>query len=139
MGYQLEGRLLEVCDCNVLCPCWVGENPDNPTCQAVQAYRIDRGTIDGVDVSGLTVAEMDDIPGNILEGNIRGAFFGGQEAGVRGRGATGGNFVARSFPDPRLPTPRPQDASWGRHLSVPLGECFWQRLEEWRRWRSHSA
>ncbi len=75
MGYQLEGRLLEVCDCNVLCPCWVGEDPDNPTCQAVQAYHIDRGTIEGVDVSGLTVAEMDDIPGNVLQGNIRGAFF----------------------------------------------------------------
>lgn len=75
MAYQLEGRLLEVCDCNVLCPCWVGEDPDNGTCQAVQAYRIDRGAIDGVDVSGLTVAEMDDIPGNILQGGIRGVFF----------------------------------------------------------------
>ena len=72
MGYRLEGRLLEVCDCNILCPCWVGEDPDPGTCQAVQAYRIDRGTIDGVDVAGLTVAEMDDIPGNILKGNIRG-------------------------------------------------------------------
>ena len=28
MGYQLEGRLLEVCDCRVLCPCWIGEDPD---------------------------------------------------------------------------------------------------------------
>jgi len=75
MGYQLEGRLLEVCDCNILCPCWVGEDPDPGTCQALQAYRIDSGTIDGVDVSGLTIAEMDDIPGNILKGNIRGVFF----------------------------------------------------------------
>jgi hypothetical protein len=75
MGYHLEGRLLEVCDCNVLCPCWVGEDPDNGTCQAVQAYRIDRGQIAGVDVAGLTVAEMDDIPGNILQGHIRGVFF----------------------------------------------------------------
>ena len=24
MGYQLEGRLLEVCNCRVLCPCWIG-------------------------------------------------------------------------------------------------------------------
>ena len=28
MGYHLEGRLLEVCDCRVLCPCWIGEDPD---------------------------------------------------------------------------------------------------------------
>ena len=24
MSYRLEGSLLEVCDCNVLCPCWIG-------------------------------------------------------------------------------------------------------------------
>ncbi len=35
MAYQLEGRILEVCDCNVLCPCWIGEDPDNGTCDAV--------------------------------------------------------------------------------------------------------
>ena len=80
MGYQLEGRLLEVCDCNVLCPCWVGEDPDNGTCQAVQAYRIDRGQIEGVDVAGLTVAEMDDIPGNILQGHIRAVIFVDEDA-----------------------------------------------------------
>ncbi|MDA2919639.1 DUF1326 domain-containing protein [Desulfobacterota bacterium AH_259_B03_O07] len=29
MGYKLEGRLLEVCNCKVLCPCWIGEDQDN--------------------------------------------------------------------------------------------------------------
>ena len=28
MAYHLEGRLLEVCNCRVLCPCWIGEDPD---------------------------------------------------------------------------------------------------------------
>jgi len=28
MSYKLEGSILEVCDCNVLCPCWVGETLD---------------------------------------------------------------------------------------------------------------
>lgn len=71
MGYNLEGRLLEVCDCNVLCPCWIGELPDNGTCQSALAYRIDKGSIDGVDVSGLTFAAAAFIPGRTLEGNIR--------------------------------------------------------------------
>jgi hypothetical protein len=75
MAYQLEGRILEVCDCNVLCPCWIGEDPDNGTCDAAMAYRIDRGTIEGVDVSGLTIGEMGHIPGNVLQGNIRGVVF----------------------------------------------------------------
>ncbi len=75
MAYQLEGRLLEVCDCNVLCPCWIGEDPDNGTCDAVVAYQFDKGTVDGVDVSGLTLALLPHIPGNILQGNWKVAVF----------------------------------------------------------------
>ena len=71
MAYDLEGRLLEVCDCNVLCPCWIGEDPDNGTCQSALAYGIDKGTIDGIDVSGLNFAVAAFIPGNVLAGNIR--------------------------------------------------------------------
>jgi hypothetical protein len=71
VGYNLEGRLLEVCDCNVLCPCWIGELPDNGTCQSALAYHIDKGSIDGVDVSGLTFAGAAFIPGRTLDGNIR--------------------------------------------------------------------
>ena len=75
MAYQLEGRLLEVCNCNVLCPCWIGEDPDNGTCDSVVAYRIDQGAINGTDVSGLTLALVAYIPGNILQGNWRVAVF----------------------------------------------------------------
>ena len=66
MGYRLEGRLLEVCNCRVLCPCWVGEDPDFGTCNTVIAWRFDNGAIDGVDVAGLTLAVIGYIPGNIL-------------------------------------------------------------------------
>ena len=75
MGYQLEGRILEVCDCNVLCPCWIGENPDNGTCDAVLAYHIDKGAIDGTDVSGLTLGLLCYIPVNVLQGNWKVAVF----------------------------------------------------------------
>jgi hypothetical protein len=75
MAYHLEGRLLEVCDCRVLCPCWIGEDPDNGTCDSVLAYHFDRGTINGVDVAGRTVALVSHIPGNVLNGNFRVAFY----------------------------------------------------------------
>jgi hypothetical protein len=71
MAYRLEGRLLEVCSCDVLCPCWIGEDPDGETCEAIAAYHIDSGTINGLDVSGLTIALLTDIPGNVLKGNWR--------------------------------------------------------------------
>jgi hypothetical protein len=70
-GYQLEGSLLEVCSCDVLCPCWIGEDPDQGTCDSVVAYHFDKGSIRGVDVTGLTLVSAVNIPGNILEGNWR--------------------------------------------------------------------
>jgi hypothetical protein len=79
-GYQLEGSLLEVCSCDVLCPCWIGEDPDQGTCDAVVAYHLDKGTIDGVDVGGLSLVGVAHIPGNILEGNWREVLFLDEEA-----------------------------------------------------------
>lgn len=69
MAYSIEGRLLEVCTCNVLCPCWVGEDPDGGTCDSSFAWQIDQGTIEGVEVSGRTVALSVHIPGNVFAGN----------------------------------------------------------------------
>jgi hypothetical protein len=75
MAYKLEGRMLEVCDCKVLCPCWVGETPDNGTCRGMMAYHAESGRIDDIDVSGLTVAMAVFIPGNALAGNWRAAIY----------------------------------------------------------------
>ena len=75
MAYHLEGRLLEVCDCRVLCPCWIGEDPDNGTCESMQAWHFDKGTIDGVDVSSRTIAAAFHIPGNVLKGGFRAAIY----------------------------------------------------------------
>ena len=75
MAYHLEGRLLEVCNCRVLCPCWIGEDPDFGTCDTIIGWRFDKGTINGVDVSGRTIALLAHVPGNILEGNWRAAVY----------------------------------------------------------------
>jgi hypothetical protein len=64
--YDLQGTLLEACSCGVLCPCWVGEDPDMGTCDAFIAYHFDAGTIGGVDVGGLSLVNVVHIPGNVL-------------------------------------------------------------------------
>lgn len=71
MAYTLEGRLLEVCTCKTLCPCWVGEDPDFGTCEGTLCWHFDRGSIDGVSVAGLSFGVLAHIPGNILQGNWR--------------------------------------------------------------------
>ncbi len=76
MVYNLKGTLLEVCTCNILCPCWVGEDPDGDgTCDSVMAWHIDEGTVNGTGVSGRTVAVATHIPGNVLKGNWKVALF----------------------------------------------------------------
>jgi hypothetical protein len=101
MAYHLEGRLLEVCTCKAFCPCWVGEDPDNGTCDGLLAWHIEKGTTDGVDVGGLTIGGIAHIPGNVLEGNWR---IGRPPRRARDQGAGAG--VARGV---------------DRQLSAPLG------------------
>jgi len=75
MAYNLTGRLLEVCNCRVLCPCWIGEDPDFGTCDTIVAWHFDKGTVNGVDVSGHTIALVAHVPGNILQGNWTAAIY----------------------------------------------------------------
>jgi hypothetical protein len=64
--YNLQGTLLEACSCDVLCPCWIGEDPDTGDCKAFLGYHFDKGEINGVDVSGLEMVMVCQIPENVL-------------------------------------------------------------------------
>jgi hypothetical protein len=75
MTYHVQGRLLEVCNCNTLCPCWVGEDPDPGTCDSILAWAVDSGTVKGVDVGGLVIAMSAHLPGNVLAGNWRAVVY----------------------------------------------------------------
>jgi hypothetical protein len=67
--YTITGRLLEVCTCAALCPCWIGEDPDGGSCDSALAWYVDEGTVRGVDVSDRCLALSVHIPGNVLAGN----------------------------------------------------------------------
>jgi hypothetical protein len=69
--YRVQGSLLEACSCSAPCPCWIGDDPHGGVCDAFLAYRIDKGTISGVDVGGIAFALVAQIPGNVLKGNWR--------------------------------------------------------------------
>jgi hypothetical protein len=68
MPYQLKGRLLEVCTCGAQCPCQPTGQPDAGACDAVNAWHIDRGAIDGTDVADLTLVALSRIHGHVLDG-----------------------------------------------------------------------
>lgn len=80
LAYDLKGTLLEACSCGVLCPCWIGEDPDGGACDGLIAYHFDSGTIRGVDVAGLSIVNVAKIPGNVLAGNWKVAMLVSDDA-----------------------------------------------------------
>ena len=75
MAYQLEGRLLEICSCQTICPCFVNEMPDKGACDVMVAWHVDRGEIGGIDVSGRTIAAIARIPGRPKNGGWKAAVY----------------------------------------------------------------
>jgi hypothetical protein len=74
MSWNVEGTYFENCNCTFACPCSVTSFASPGTedrCQAVLAFHITRGTIDGVDVAGHSVAVVADTPAKMLDGNWR--------------------------------------------------------------------
>lgn len=61
MAYRLEGSSQEACTCEWGCPCWAGNEP-NEGCDTVLSWQIDDGTIEGVDVSGRSLAVVAEVP-----------------------------------------------------------------------------
>jgi hypothetical protein len=55
--------------------CWIGEDPDYKTCDTIVAWHFDKGSVDGVDVAGRTLAMIAHVPGNILLGNWTAAVY----------------------------------------------------------------
>jgi len=71
MGYDLEGRMAEVCSCKTFCPCWGALDPDGGSCDFSWVFHFDRGQIGGVEVTGLNMGFLGNLPGNVLDGNVR--------------------------------------------------------------------
>ncbi len=93
MVWKLEGTYFENCSCDTICPCtWSGLTAPATTdrCLAMLAFHIDRGDIEGVDVSGLTFALVVDSPPIMSEGGwklgvVVDSAASEQQAGALGR------------------------------------------------------
>jgi len=78
MPWRLEGTYFENCPCDMVCPCTTSGltmPADAERCRVVLVYHIDSGEVDGVDVSGLTVAMLADTPRVMADGNWRVRMF----------------------------------------------------------------
>ncbi|AVZ71009.1 hypothetical protein SLUN_00805 [Streptomyces lunaelactis] len=57
-AYRLHGQFLELCDCYTICPCWVGQPPDDGWCTGAFCWSVEEGTIGDVDVAGRSVVSV---------------------------------------------------------------------------------
>lgn len=73
--YDIRGRLLEVCTCDAVCPCWVGLDPDGGVCESILAWAVDTGTVGDVDVGDRVIGLSVHIPGNVLAGNWKAVVY----------------------------------------------------------------
>jgi hypothetical protein len=80
MSWKLEGSYFETCSCDVVCPCTasLAFGATHDRCKVTLVFNVKRGEVDGVDVSGLTVAAVADTPKVMSEGDWRlGVFIDG--------------------------------------------------------------
>ena len=78
MAWHLEGTFFEQCPCDTVCPCITSaftKPADVERCLLVLVCHIDSGEVEGVDVSGLSVAMFGDTPPVMADGNWRVGMF----------------------------------------------------------------
>lgn len=75
MGYELQGRMAEVCTCETFCPCVAGLAPDGNVCEFNWVFHFDQGTIEGTDVSDLNLGIIGRLDGSPADGTVRAAVF----------------------------------------------------------------
>lgn len=76
--WTVKGELILNCNCTVFCPCVISLGQHPPTeghCQTWGGVRIDSGEYGDIDLSGLNIGLMIEIPGMMGRGNWKVALF----------------------------------------------------------------
>jgi hypothetical protein len=73
MAWNIAGSYFESCSCEVVCPCTasLALGADYDRCRVTLVFNVKQGEVEGVDVSGLTVAAVGDAPKVMTDGNWR--------------------------------------------------------------------
>jgi hypothetical protein len=81
-SWQLSGQSLELCNCKMMCPCWLGPEGeiDQDFCGGVFAFDIQNGSSEGIDLGGTRVALAFEWPGNFFHGNGTARLYIGDSA-----------------------------------------------------------
>ena len=141
MGYAISGHFIEACDCKVMCPCWIDDDPDEGHCTGLFAWSIgdqpgDRALIDGVDVAGRRVVSVSTHDGNRRGGGattvlyvdknatdeqfarLVAAFSGALDGSLRDLASVSGTVLQCERAEIAID---PADRAWEVNVQVPVG------------------
>ena len=82
MAWKVSGQSMELCSCNMLCPCWLGPDgqPDKGWCGGGFAFDVQEGSADGVNLNGTRVFLAAEWPGNFFLGSGTARLYIGEGA-----------------------------------------------------------
>jgi hypothetical protein len=98
-AWTLRGELVLSCNCTVFCPCTISLGKAPPTegyCQTWAGIRIDEGRFDSVDLSGIKVGLIMEIPGLMSRGNWTAGVFIDEQASIQAVKALTKIFTGRA-------------------------------------------
>jgi hypothetical protein len=98
-AWTLRGELVLSCNCTVFCPCTISLGKAPPTegyCQTWAGIRIDEGQFDTVDLSGIKVGLIMEIPGLMSRGNWTVGLFIDDQASIQAVKALTKIFTGRA-------------------------------------------
>lgn len=143
MSWKLEGSYFESCSCDVICPCTasLALAATHDYCRVVLVFAVQRGEVEGEDVSGLTVAAVADTPKVMIDGNWRLGVFIDEKAsqeqaeklGAVFSGALGGpmevlgTLISENLGVQRAPIEVRQD---GLRHAVRIGDAVELEIED---------
>jgi hypothetical protein len=85
-SWSMKGELILSCNCTLFCPCVLSLGQHPPTegyCQTWAGAHIEEGHFNDVDLSGLNVGLIADIPGPLSRGNWTAGLFLDQDAPIQ--------------------------------------------------------
>lgn len=85
-SWHIKGELMLSCNCTVFCPCVISLGKHPPTegyCQTWGGIRIDEGRFGDLDLSGLNMGLIMEIPGLMSRGNWTVGLYIDERAGVQ--------------------------------------------------------
>ncbi|MBJ7603062.1 MAG: DUF1326 domain-containing protein [Candidatus Dormibacteraeota bacterium] len=96
MSFHVSGDYFESCNCQVSCPCIFLAPATEDTCDAVLAWHIRRGDMDGVSLENLTVALAVHSPKLMREGGWKAALYLDERADADQAKALGAIFSGQA-------------------------------------------